>query len=534
MNMYVDSFDDDELEIVLDESEGLEVLLNSGAITWSEIAGDITKNKAVVDFLNSLPMLPDIPVEEVEHILKANAGEATWQIDNKATQEELLNGLNEVNQLITDGLATKQDVGDYALRSELEEASQTLQDSIDTKQDVGDYATNTQLNDGLATKQDVGDYALRSELEEASQTLQDSIDTKQDAGNYALVEDIPDLTDYVKNTDYAGIDKAGLIMASSAFGTSAGSSGYLTSQEYTLSTYGSKLQAKGFVSKGTLENIKDDYVKRGLTENTIELSADEKANAKQWLGYAEPADIISAIAAIPQFKLTIVPELPETGEKMTLYFVPKAGADTDVHDEYIWIEENSKYEYVGTTAVDLTDYVKNTDYATADKGGVIKQSTTYGFSVNASTGIPFASTKGLAGYQSSDGNMFIGKNTLENIKNNYVKEAVTANDIQLTDEEKTSARTWLGAIGNADYAQGAVGGVVKTSAYYGVGTNAQGFLLASQKSLSDYDKGDNAMFVAKGTLTNVLTQYAKTVLITEDDYNALETKDSNTLYLIEE
>ena len=469
MNMYVDSFDDDELEIVLDESEGLEVLLNSGAITWSEIAGDITKNKAVVDFLNSLPMLPDIPVEEVEHILKANAGEATWQVDNKATQEELLNGLNEVNQLITDGLATKQDVGDYALRSELEEASQTLQESINTKQDAGDYATNTQLSDGLAekqdkgdyitktlydqtnenfnnalaTKQDVGDYALKSELNEASQALQESINTKQDAGNYALVENIPDLTDYVKNTDYATADKGGVVMVTGNHGLAV-YQGMLLGSAKTLDSYNAS--ANNLVTtKGTLENIKDDYVKRGVTENSIELTVDEKASVKQWLGYAEPIDIISAIASIPQFKLTIVSELPTKGEKMTLYFVPKTGTDTDVHDEYIWIEENNKYEYVGTTAVDLTDYVKNTDYA-----------------------------------------------------------------------------------------QGGVAGVVKTSAYYGASTNTQGFLLAAQKSLSDYGKGDSAMFVAKGTLENVLTQYAKTLLITEDDYNALETKDANTLYLIEE
>ena len=529
MNMYVDSFDDDELEIVLDESEGLEVLLNSGAITWSEIAGDITKNKSVVDFLNSLPMLPDIPVEEVEHILKANAGEATWQIDNKATQEELLNGLNEVNQLITDGLATKQDVGDYALKSELEEASQTLQDNIDTKQDAGDYATNTQLNDGLATKQDVGDYALRSELEETSQTLQDNIDTKQDAGNYALVEDIPDLTDYVKNTDYASTSGgAGLIKTSSSYGTQMVDSGYIRAGVDTLEPYKTR-GVNFFISKGTLENIKDDYVKRGLTENETELTADEKASAKQWLGYAEPADIISAIAAIPQFKLTIVSELPETGEKMTLYFVPKTGADTDVHDEYIWIEENSKYEYVGTTAVDLTDYVKKTDFATSEKAGIAKINLAYGININ---------NQALTILKASD-NEVKGKGNLYRpiVPANLdlaVKTGVTTNTIELTDDEKTSARTWLGAIGNADYAQGAVGGVVKTSAYYGVGTNAQGFLLASQKSLSDYDKGDNAMFVAKGTLSNVLTQYSKTVLTTEADYNALETKDPNTLYLIEE
>ena len=89
MNMYVDSFDDDELEVVLDDSEGIEVVLDSTAITWSEINGDITKNKSVVEFLNNLPMLPDIPVEG-EHRLKAVDGEALWEEDNLATRDELL------------------------------------------------------------------------------------------------------------------------------------------------------------------------------------------------------------------------------------------------------------------------------------------------------------------------------------------------------------------------------------------------------------------------------------------------------------
>ena len=444
MNMYVDSFDDDELEIVLDESEGLEVILNSGAITWSEIAGDITKNKAVVDFLNSLPMLPDIPVEEVEHILKANAGEATWQVDNKATQEELLNGLGEVNQLIIDGLATKQDVGDYALRSELEEASQTLQDNIDTKQDAGDYATNTQLSDGLAEKQDKGEYITKTIYDQTNENFNNVLATKQDVGDYALKEEIPDLTDYVKNTDYASTSGgAGLIRTSSSYGTQMVDTGYIRAGVDALESYKTR-GVNFFIGKGTLENIKDDYVKRGLVENTTELTADEKASAKQWLGYAEPTDIMSAIASIPQFKLTIVSELPATGEKMTLYFVPKTGTGTDVHDEYIWIEENSKYEYVGTTAVDLNDYVKKTDYATATKAGILTP-----------------------------------------------------------------------------------------SSYYGTAMSGQ-YLYAQSQTLDQYKEAVNGTFIGKGTLDNVLTQYAKTLLITEDDYNALETKDANTLYLIEE
>lgn len=73
--------------------------------------------------------------------------------------------------------------------------------------------------------------------------------------------------------------------------------------------------------------------------------------------FATQLDIMQAIAAIPQFKLSIVLELPITGEKMTLYLVPKEGTDNDVYNEYIWIEQTSTFEFLGTTAVDLTDYL---------------------------------------------------------------------------------------------------------------------------------------------------------------------------------
>ncbi len=599
MNMYVDSFDDDEFELVLEASEGIEVVLDGTAVTWSEINGDITKNKSVVEFLNNLPMLPDIPVEG-EHRLKAVEGEALWEEDNLATKDELalakeelqldidtkqvkgdyalkselpdvtpyatnetLNKTKEelqsaidtkqakgnyalkseipsithlatktevesADKTLTEAIANlnadKQDKGDYAVKSELtplatkvelNTTSQALQKNIDGKQDKGDYAlksqipdvsgyaTKTQLTEGLNNKQDKGDYitktlydqtneafqnalngkqntgdyvtntelenkkyltsftekdpvyladkpnlALKSELPDLTPyatkvELNSGLAGKQETGDYALKSEIPSLTDYVKKTDYANATTGGVVKQSSTYGSGI-TNGFLYATPKTLEGYTSASD-NIFIGKGTLENIKDDYIKRGLTDNQVELTEEELAKVKAYLKFADNTDILTAIASIPQFKFSIVSNLPATGEKMTLYLVPKTGADNDVHNEYVWIEEESKYEYIGTTAVDLTDYVKNTDYA-----------------------------------------------------------------------------------------QGSVAGVVKTSSYYGVGTNAQGFLLASQKSLSDYDKGDNAMFVAKGTLTNVLTQYAKTVSLTQAEYDALETKDANTLYLIEE
>ena len=257
-----------------------------------------------------------------------------------------------------------------------------------------------------------------------------------------VVIEMPDLTDYVKNTDFATGTTAGVVRSGSYYGTQT-IGGFLAGNPRTFEQYEEAIN-QIFISKGTLENIKDDYVKRGLTENTIELTADEKANAKAWLGYADNTDIMQAIASIPQFKLSIVDELPLAGEKMTLYLVPKEGTNNDVYDEYIWIEQTSSFEHLGTTAVDLTDYVKNTDYATGTVGGVVK----------------VTGNHGLAVYQ--------------------------------------------------------------------------GMLTGSAKTLNSYDASANNLVISKGTLENVLTQYSKTVSLTEADYNALETKEANTLYLIED
>lgn len=63
---------------------------------------------------------------------------------------------------------------------------------------------------------------------------------------------------------------------------------------------------------------------------------------------------------------------------------------------------------------DLTDYVKNTDYATNNKGGVFKTSTYYA-TKNASDGTLYCVSNDYSTYQSRDNNQFISKGTLENV-----------------------------------------------------------------------------------------------------------------------
>lgn len=159
--------------------------------------------------------------------------------------------------------------------------------------------------------------------------------------------------------------------------------------------------------------------------------------------YATQTQVMQAIAAIPQFSISIVEALPETGEKMVLYLVSKGTESPDVYDEYIWLEQTSSFEFLGTTAVDLTDYVKKTDYA-SDTAGVIKISGNHGW------------------------------------------------------------------------------------------TKANGYLQVLTYSAAKLVSMPNVTVISKGTLENRLTQYSKTVSTTQADYDALETKDANTLYLIEE
>lgn len=69
--------------------------------------------------------------------------------------------------------------------------------------------------------------------------------------------------------------------------------------------------------------------------------------------------IDDALADITGIDFQVVQQLPQSGEKGVIYLVPNQGSGTDVYDEYIWVEPTggtARFEKIGTTAVDLTDY----------------------------------------------------------------------------------------------------------------------------------------------------------------------------------
>ena len=87
------------------------------------------------------------------------------------------------------------------------------------------------------------------------------------------------------------------------------------------------------------------------------------------------AAINAAIGQIPTIEFIVVAsvsDLPNPGVAGKFYLVPNSGSGGNIYDEYIWTIVDSTttpatygYEKIGTTAVDLSNYVQKTDYITS-------------------------------------------------------------------------------------------------------------------------------------------------------------------------
>lgn len=138
-----------------------------------------------------------------------------------------------------------------------------------------------------------------------------------------------------------------------------------------------------------------------------------------------------------------------------------------------------KLSALETQKVDLTNYVTNTDYASNNTGGVVKTNANYGTSVD-SNGSLRGTTKTYEDYDSMHNLGLISKVTLENVI-----------------EGK-------GLVSNTDYADAAIGGVIRIGASNGTTMSAAGVLRAVVKTYEDYSSAGTYMFVGKGTLENVI------------------------------
>lgn len=165
-------------------------------------------------------------------------------------------------------------------------------------------------------------------------------------------------------------------------------------------------------------------------------------------------ELIQEVESLPSMHREIVEELPTTDiDPSVIYMILREDSEpNNIYDEWLYI--NDAWEKIGSTdtdlsdyytktqadnkfvekvagkglstedyttaeknklaGIDLTDYVKNTDYATSSKGGVIKISNDLGSDIS-SAGVIRGYTRTYSGYTSMDNAGIISKGTLENV-----------------------------------------------------------------------------------------------------------------------
>lgn len=265
------------------------------------------------------------------------------------------------------------ELGSYQLAQESQDPSsdiitQILQQLENLSEDVivleNNY--NNLINNTIPT------LALKSEIPTKTSQLQND-------SNFAYLSDIPDVSDFITKD----VDNLTNYTLSSDLSSVALSGNY--------SDLSGTPDLSGFITK-SVNDLENYYLKSDTYTQ------------------AQVNDLISAITTLD---IQVVQTLPTQDiSTTTIYLVPKATAETqDVYDEYIYVSNN--WEHIGSTQVDLTNYVQNTDYATSSTGGVIKIGVN-GTSLDTSQRIQ-ANSINYATYQQQGNTFFISKGTLENV-----------------------------------------------------------------------------------------------------------------------
>ncbi len=386
-------------------------------------------------------------------------------------------------EFVSQGLNLKQDKGDYATKDE-------LSSGLNLKQDKGDYATRDELSNGLDAKQDKGDYATKDEL-----NLKANKNEIPDVSNF--ITEIPDI--YI--TDEELNDKHYLVESDLKKGEASGIATLDSNAKIPLSQINDSL-----IGNVQYQGLYD------VSTNTPNL---DKVQSK---GYYY---IVSVGGARYGIEFEVGDWIISNGDSWT---------KVDNTDAVSSVNGRTGNVVITKDDLDLSDYVKNTDYASATVAGAVKASAYYACATNAS-GFLLASPKSLRDYPNMDAATFISKGTLENIKDDYVKRGLTVNAIELTDEEKTAARTWLGAVGNTDYATDGKVGVIKGSGVTGLYCNSSGNLVSSTASLSAYTSKPVTYIIGKGTLENIKDDYVKRGL-TENSLTFTDDEKAKAITLI--
>lgn len=121
----------------------------------------------------------------------------------------------------------------------------------------------------------------------------------------------------------------------------------------------------------TTDSIEVTYNDDGMVVGVDKLIGGTKLNIlipsidpKILENYYTKEEITELLSGIKEFNVILVEQLPNTGEANTIYLIPSQDQKQEnIKDEYLWI--NNNWELIGSTRIDLSDYVTTSDLATA-------------------------------------------------------------------------------------------------------------------------------------------------------------------------
>ena len=195
---------------------------------------------------------------------------------------------NDMNTAINTAVGnerTSRETSDVALQSQIDAitASSDVVDVVSTYQDLLNYSTTSLTEDDIIkVMQDESHSNAISYFRWQLSTWnyigsEGPFYTKGETdtllNNKANVSDIPDLTNYVKNTDYAMSSKGGVIKVDNRYGLGMIIGGYLVGGTVNYNLYNSGSDAR-IISKGTLENVITG--KQLINQTTLEDSQAEQ------------------------------------------------------------------------------------------------------------------------------------------------------------------------------------------------------------------------------------------------------------------
>lgn len=149
---------------------------------------------------------------------------------------------------------------------------------------------------------------------------------------------------------------------------------YDTGYQHSLSDHAPKNAQENVVESvklnGTALKITNKSVDIPVPSISTDIYSDRESNVKTASPKAVVAYIADMIAQLSgsglQYKKLVEGEYdPDTGVPTVdgvegwFYFVPIVGTANNAHNEYLYI--NGAYEFIGTTSIDLSDYMKKDD-----------------------------------------------------------------------------------------------------------------------------------------------------------------------------